>query len=377
MNACPSDGVLLQFLDGELKADDDAQVLMHIEDCAGCQQHLERLTAGRPISCERPSIETVQTDHDQTVDLHPTEIVDGKNEHPETARELRQAKSTGAWENGSGAADLAVPAPTAECSLTPVAAQVVSTNELIDAAASQADDLDRTANFSEADPKPAPVMRKAAPSDWPTIPGYDILERLGEGGMGVVYKARHRGLKRLVAVKMIRGGSQSRADQRKRFRTEAEAVARLRHPNILQIYDIGEAAGLPFVALELLDGGGLDDQAGSAFPSRQTRPPQLMVTLARAVHVARQSAIVHRDLKPTNVLYTSDGVPKITRLWPGQADRHHGRGALPRAARSWARLIYMALRAGARRFAQTSIRRPTFTRLRRCSTKCSRGVPPL
>ena len=96
-----------------------------------------------------------------------------------------------------------------------------------------------------------------------------------------------------------------------RFRTEAEAVARLRHPNILQIYDIGEAAGLPFVALELLDGGGLDDRlAGTPQPANQSA--ELMVTLARAMHVAHQSGIVHRDLKPTNVLYTSDGVPKIT-----------------------------------------------------------------
>ena len=162
-----------------------------------------------------------------------------------------------------------------------------------------------------ADPDTAQVRRKPAPVDWPTIPGYDILQRLGEGGMGVVYKARHRGLKRLVALKMIRGGSQARADHLARFRVEAEAVARLRHPNIIQIYDIGEAAGLPFVALELLDGGGLDDRlAGTPQPGNQAA--ELMVTLARAVHVAHQAGIVHRDLKPTNVLYTSDGVPKIT-----------------------------------------------------------------
>ena len=165
--------------------------------------------------------------------------------------------------------------------------------------------------------RPEPIRRQFTigasrlPSDWPTVPGYDILKRLGEGGMGVVYKARHQGLKRLVALKMIRGGSQARADLLTRFRVEAEAVARLRHPNIIQIYDIGEAAGLPFVALELLDGGGLDDRlAGTPQPGNQAA--ELMVTLARAVHVAHEAGIVHRDLKPTNVLYTSDGVPKIT-----------------------------------------------------------------
>ena len=129
--------------------------------------------------------------------------------------------------------------------------------------------------------------------------------------MGVVYKARQRGLNRLVALKMIRGGSQARAEQFARFRVEAEAVARLRHPNIVQIYEIGEADGLPFVALELLEGGGLDDRlAGTPQPGRQAA--ELVVTLARAVHAAHQAGIVHRDLKPANVLFTADGVPKIT-----------------------------------------------------------------
>ncbi len=108
--------------------------------------------------------------------------------------------------------------------------------------------------------------------DWPVIAGYDILQRLGEGGMGVVYKARHQGLKRLVALKMIRGGTQARSDYLVRLRVEAEVVAKVRHPNIIQIYDIGEAGGLPFVALELLEGGGLDDRL-AAIPSRDGRRP--------------------------------------------------------------------------------------------------------
>jgi tetratricopeptide (TPR) repeat protein len=129
--------------------------------------------------------------------------------------------------------------------------------------------------------------------------------------MGVVYKARQRGLNRLVALKMIRGGSQARADYLKRFLIEAEAVARLRHPNILQIYDIGEADGLPFVVLELLEGGSFGDRlAGDPQPARAAA--ELAATLARSVQVAHDAGIVHRDLKPSNVLYTSDGVPKIT-----------------------------------------------------------------
>ena len=175
----------------------------------------------------------------------------------------------------------------------------------------EADDPDRTGSVGLVDDEPEPSGRKKAAAGRPTVAGYDILQRLGEGGMGVVYKARHLGLNRLVALKMIRGGSQARADHFSRFRIEAEAVARLRHPNILQIYDIGEADGLPFVALELLDGGSLDERlAGTPQPGRPAA--ELMVTLARAVHVAHECGIVHRDLKPSNVLYTSDGVPKIT-----------------------------------------------------------------
>jgi tetratricopeptide (TPR) repeat protein/tRNA A-37 threonylcarbamoyl transferase component Bud32 len=146
---------------------------------------------------------------------------------------------------------------------------------------------------------------------FPEVDGYDILEELGHGGMGVVYKARHRRLRRLVALKMIRAGSLAMPEDRARFRIEAEAVARLRHPNIIQIYDIGEAGGLPFVALELLEGGGLDAALrGTPQPAR--RSASMVATLARAVHAAHQAGIVHRDLKPSNVLFARDGTLKIT-----------------------------------------------------------------
>ena len=145
----------------------------------------------------------------------------------------------------------------------------------------------------------------------PEIDGYEIIEWLGEGGMGVVYKAKQLGLNRLVALKMIRGGSQARSDYFTRFRLEAELVARLRHPNIIQIYETGEAGGLPFVALELLDGGSLEQKlGGNPQPARQAA--EIMMTLARAMQVAHEAGIIHRDLKPSNVMYTSDGVPRIT-----------------------------------------------------------------
>jgi tRNA A-37 threonylcarbamoyl transferase component Bud32 len=143
------------------------------------------------------------------------------------------------------------------------------------------------------------------------VPGYDLLEQLGKGAMGVVYKARHRALKRLVALKMIRSGAQADDEDVARFRSEAEAVARLQHPNIVQIYEIGEQQGQPFLSLELVEGGSLDRKlAGKPLPFREAA--ELLEVLARAVHFAHQNGVVHRDLKPANVLLTPEGQPKIT-----------------------------------------------------------------
>src|SRR5262249_30183417 len=145
-------------------------------------------------------------------------------------------------------------------------------------------------------------------NEFPRIAGYEIQERIGQGGMGVVYKARQVGLNRLVAVKMIRGGSQARPEHFGRFRVEAEAVARLRPPPILQIYDIGEAGGLPFVSLELLDGGDLGGRLAGT-PQSGRSAAELLITLSMAIQVAHEAGIVHRDLKPVNILFTADGVP--------------------------------------------------------------------
>jgi serine/threonine protein kinase/Tfp pilus assembly protein PilF len=145
----------------------------------------------------------------------------------------------------------------------------------------------------------------------PEIPGYEVLAELGRGGMGVVYQGRHCFLKRLVALKMILAGPHANPKTRARFRTEAEAVARLQHPNIVQIYEVGECNGIPFLSLEYVDGGSLQRQVhGTAQPEHQAA--RLMETLARAVHHLHRRGIVHRDLKPTNILLTSDGIPKIS-----------------------------------------------------------------
>jgi serine/threonine-protein kinase len=144
-----------------------------------------------------------------------------------------------------------------------------------------------------------------------SVPGYEILGVLGRGGMGVVYKARHRALKRTVALKMILAAGHAGPRELARFRTEAEAAARLQHPNIVQVFDVGEADGHPYCALEFVEGGNLASKiAAKLLPAREAA--RLVETLARAVQLAHSCNVVHRDLKPSNILLATDGTPKIT-----------------------------------------------------------------
>jgi serine/threonine protein kinase len=135
----------------------------------------------------------------------------------------------------------------------------------------------------------------------PSFPGHEILGVLGRGGMGVVYKARHLKLKRLVALKVVLGGAHAGEHVLARFKAEAEAIARLQHPNIVQIYEIGEHDGKPFISLEYCTGGSLDKVlVGTPLMPRDAAG--LVETLARAIHAAHEARVVHRDLKPANVL---------------------------------------------------------------------------
>jgi WD40 repeat protein/serine/threonine protein kinase len=145
----------------------------------------------------------------------------------------------------------------------------------------------------------------------PDVPGYTILGRLGKGGMGIVYKARHEKLHRVVALKMILAGEHADADMLGRFHVEAQAVARLRHPNIVEIYDVGVANGLPYIALEYLPGGSLK-QLFRQGPQTPRRSAELLAALAQAVHTAHLAGIVHRDLKPSNILLAEDGTAKVS-----------------------------------------------------------------
>jgi WD40 repeat protein/tRNA A-37 threonylcarbamoyl transferase component Bud32 len=149
----------------------------------------------------------------------------------------------------------------------------------------------------------APSSGAAAP---PEVPGYEILGELGSGGMGVVYKARHSRLDRLVALKMILTGARARPQELLRFRIEAEAVAALQHPNIVQVYEVGEAGGCPFLTLEYVDGGTLAQVLHTTKLSPRDAAA-LVQTLALAIDYAHRRGVIHRDLKPANVLLASGG----------------------------------------------------------------------
>jgi hypothetical protein len=160
-------------------------------------------------------------------------------------------------------------------------------------------------------PTVTPSEPAARPAPLPVIDGYEIGELLGRGGMGLVFKAVQTALKRPVALKIVVSGAHAGAEERARFRTEAEAVARLHDPGIVQIYEVGEQAGCPYLALELVSGGSLAQQLdGTPVPPR--RAARLLSDLARAVQHAHERGIVHRDLKPANVLLTEAGGAKIT-----------------------------------------------------------------
>src|SRR6516225_3129265 len=170
----------------------------------------------------------------------------------------------------------------------------------------------------------ASTARSAKGGDQPNVPGYEIVGELGRGGMGVVYKARQRGLNRWVALKMVLAGAHAGQAQLARFHTEAEAVARLQHPNIVQIYDIGEHDGLPYIALEFCGGGSLEKRlSGTPLPAQEAAA--LVEALARAMAAAHQKGVIHRDLKPANVLLAACAL--------SLAPPKDVRGARPRGAR--------------------------------------------
>jgi WD40 repeat protein/tetratricopeptide (TPR) repeat protein len=181
------------------------------------------------------------------------------------------------------------------------------------------------------------------------LPGYEVLEKLRRGGMGVVYKARHLSLGRVVAVKLILSGEPA---DLARFRTEAQTLARLHHPGIVQVFEVGERQGRPYFAMEFVDGGPLDRKlAGTPQPPREAA--RLAETLARAIHVAHEHGIIHRDLKPSNVLLAADGTPKIADF--GLAKRLDGEAGLTWSGAVVGTPSYMAPEQAARRAEERAV----------------------
>ncbi len=169
------------------------------------------------------------------------------------------------------------------------------------------DTLDNDMQLSSADDEPTHRDPLQSPHGVSAADAsYEILEQIGSGGMGVVFKARQAALDRFVALKMVRAIDASNRELLARFRSEAQVVASLHHPHIVQVHDYGEHGGLPYIAMEFVEGGSLADRLDGT-PWAPRAAVALLIKLADAVHFAHQRHVIHRDLKPANVLVVSDG----------------------------------------------------------------------
>ena len=246
---CPSDEVLTWLLDEELKGAARDETAEHVNDCEACQQVLERLTA---------TPEALRSAEPSAVEACGTAF-------------LQRLKDPSALAQLPAASDVGSPTPAS------------SREE---------------------------VVAKAA-ADLPTIPGYRMVEEIGRGGMGVVYLAIEEHLDRQVALKVVDTQRLPDETRLERFRAEAIATARLKHPNLIEIYDVGENNGLAYLALEYAERGSLRDRIQHDLLS-WVEVAAVARTIATAVHAAHEKGFVHRDLKPANVLFTGDGVLKVS-----------------------------------------------------------------
>jgi eukaryotic-like serine/threonine-protein kinase len=158
----------------------------------------------------------------------------------------------------------------------------------------------RVLNIAHDGPKPSGSGLSARDAR-PEFDGYDLMDEVGRGAVGVVYRARHRELDRIVALKIIPAGPHLPPEARLRLRREAQAIGRLRHPNIVQVYDVAEQAGFPYLSLELVEGLNLAEWLGGV-PRPAAEAARIIATMAEAIEYAHSQGVIHRDLKPANVL---------------------------------------------------------------------------
>jgi serine/threonine protein kinase len=165
----------------------------------------------------------------------------------------------------------------------------------------------RTPTFHSDTPRL--VAADAAPPH--ELGDFELLEEIGRGGMGVVYRARQRSLDRLVAVKVLLRGSDASPQDQERFRAECEAAARLDHPGIVPIYDTGEVSGWRYFGMKMIEGENLSQRL-AAGPLPQREAAAIVMQVARAIHYAHERGVIHRDLKPANILLDAAGAPHVT-----------------------------------------------------------------
>ena len=185
-------------------------------------------------------------------------------------------------------------------------------DELLDQTVAQTPAPDQTKEGEPQEPIPRPKVA-GAPREIPVRLGnYHIDGVIGRGGMGVVYKARQEGLNRVVALKLLLQGLHSSDSGRHRFDREAKAIAKLRHPNIVTVHEVGEYEGQPFFTMDYIDGLALSDYTAKARLTSSNVIAELCAKIADAMNYAHQQGVIHRDLKPDNILMTADGEPIVT-----------------------------------------------------------------
>jgi eukaryotic-like serine/threonine-protein kinase len=255
---CPDPGLLCNFDLGMLPAPDLDAVSAHLATCDRCREALGALRA--------------QLDEDHGIVLLRS-CLRCSAPPDEPAYAIMEA---GAVEVGTTTADSGRPA--ADCEET------------------------------EAHHEPA---RAGGEDKVRAIGPYELRGRIGQGGMGVVYRAYQVRLDRMVALKMILGGSHAGDRTLARFLREGRAIARLHHPNVVQVYDLGESDGYPYFSMELIDGGNLQARLERG-PFELREAAELVRVVAEAVDFAHRQGVVHRDLKPANILLDASGTPKVT-----------------------------------------------------------------